>query len=431
MRELDQTPAQNKEVTIMENDETTNQPATVEEFNDSWKGRGTLAQLVTELERQRESRNDFVADVRHLEVAANGGIQISPTTAQASEWMPDGAMQMRKSAYHQLAERTTPPMPTRFFDALMETRPHRLAELVNGLHKDDPKKRLVRCLDNQVRAWLSNGYRVIDNLDVAFECLQEARAKNAQVFEADLSDKRMRIKFTTQEVWDTIDIKQRTSPKGDWFAGAIGNKELMGRTILGARIREELPGGAGTIHPVVTVLNSETGHGGFHVRIGILMGICYNVATLETVVSRIHIGDRLEEGIFAQETISAESKAIMLKARDAVRAAFDPDKFRALVAKAKSSQAHTMDSPSAAIDNVIETGLVNDEQRDALMTYFLRDYDQTRFGFAQAVSRLSQDSDDPDYAGDLEVLAGKIIMNPDMVLAKPVKGRVVRELVTA
>jgi hypothetical protein len=401
----------------MQTDNNTNDSATVEEFNDSWKGRGTLGQLVTELERQRDSRIDFVADVRHLQVEANGGIKIIPATAQAFEWMPNGPMMMKKSAYHQLAERTTPTIPTKFFDNMLLERPNRLSDLVNGLHADDPKKRLVRCLDNEVRAWLSNGYRVIDNMDIAFTCLDEARKKDAQVFEADLSDKRMRIKFTTQQVWDKIDVVQRSGPQGSWYSGAIGNKELMGRTILGAKIREELPGGQGTIHPVVTVLNSETGHGGFHVRLGILMGICFNVATLETVVSRIHIGERLEEGIFSQETISAEGKAIMLKARDAVRAAFDQDKFASIVAKAKAAQSDKMDSPSAAIDNVIETGIVNEEQREALMTYFLRDYDPTRFGFAQAVSRLAQDTDDPDAAGDLESLAGKIIKEPALVLA--------------
>lgn len=397
--------------------ENNNTAETVEEFNDSWKGRGNLAQLVQELERQKNSRIDFVADVRHLKVEANGGIKIIPTTAQAFEWMPNGPMMMKRSAYHQLAEKTTPAIPTRFFDSMMEERPNRLADLLNGLHSDDPKKRLVRCLDNEVRAWLSNGYRVIDSLDIAFTCLDEAHKKNAQVFEAALSDKRMRIKFCTQQVWDAIDIKQRSGPQGSWYGGAIGNRELIGKTILGARVQDELPGGPGTIYPVVTALNSETGHGGFHIRIGLLMGICYNVATLETVVSRIHLGERLEEGIFSEETISAESKAIMLKARDAIRAAFDENKFREMVAKAKAAQADAVTSPTAAIDNVIKSGAVNEEQREALMTYFLRDYDQTRFGFSQAVSRLAQDVEDPDDAGDLESLAGAIINKPELVLA--------------
>jgi hypothetical protein len=395
-----------------------NEENQVQEFNNAWKGRGNLAQLVAELERQRTARIDFVADVRHLKVECNGGVMIVPLTSQALEWMPEGTMEFNRSAYHQLAGKCNPSIPTRFFDSMMEERPSRLAELINGLHADDPEKRLVRCLDNKVRAWLSNGYRVIDNYDVAFTCLDEAHKKDAQVFEANLSDRTMRIKFTTQQVWDAVNVKQQSGPQGEWYAAALGNRELIGKTILGARISEELPGGPGTIHPVVTVLNSETGHGGFHVRIGILMGICFNVATLETVVSRVHLGERLEEGIFSQEAISAESKAIMLKARDAVRAAFDQDKFRVIVGKAKAAQADVIEQPSAAVNNIVEAGLVNEEHKEALLEYFLRDYDATRFGLAQAVSRLAQDIEDPDDAGEFESLAGKIIREPAYVTAK-------------
>ena len=313
-----------------------------------------------------------------------------------------------------LAER-----PDQIIDKMMVERPNRLADLINGLHADDPKKRLVRTLDDKVRAWLSNSYRVIDNLDIAFTCLEQAQKLGAQVFEANLSDKRMRIKFTSQSVWDAINIKQCSGPQGNWYAAALGNKELMGKTILGARIKEELPGGPGTIHPVVTVLNSETGHGGFLVRIGILMGICFNVATLEDVVSRIHLGEKLEEGVFSQDTISVDSKAIMMKARDAVRAAFDPVKFKGIVARAKEAQSDVIAQPSAAVNNIVEAGLVNDEQKEALLEYFLKDYDYTRFGLAQAVSRLAQDIEDPDDAGDLEDLAGQLIKQPKLVeLAK-------------
>ena len=47
----------------MQQDNDTQVGATIGEFNNSWKGRGNLAQLVQELERQKESRVDFVADV--------------------------------------------------------------------------------------------------------------------------------------------------------------------------------------------------------------------------------------------------------------------------------------------------------------------------------------------------------------------------------
>jgi hypothetical protein len=106
----------------------------------------------------------------------------------------------------------------------------------------------------------------------------------------------------------------------------------------------------------------------------------------------------------------------MLKARDAVRAAFDQDKFRGIVAKAKQAQTDVIEMPTAAIDNVIAACSINEEHKEALLTYFLKDYDMTRFGLSQAVSRVAQDVEDPDDAGDLEAIAGKIIQNPALVL---------------
>lgn len=391
----------------------------VAEFNNAWKGRGTLGNLVAELKRQKASRNDFVADTRHLAVRSLDAksLALAPTTAQAREWLPDGALEFGKGAFPQLLEKCFPSIPKRFGDSCLESkRGNELADFINRLHVADPQKRLVRVLDGKVRAWLSNSYRILDNYDMAFTCMDAAQRCNGQVIEAGLSDTNMRIKFTSSEVWDAIDIKQRSGPQGGWYAGAIGNQEMLGKTILGAKVTSTLPGGPGTVHPVISVSNSETGHGGFNVRIGILMGICYNVATLEEVISQIHLGEKLEEGVFSQETIAADSKSIMLKARDAVLAAFNQDKFRALIAKARKAQAMTLEQPTAAVDQIIEACNIAEEHKEALLEYFLKDYDQTAFGLAQAVSRRAQDLPDSDEAFEFEKLAGKIILQPKMAL---------------
>lgn len=388
----------------------------IAEHNDAWKGRGNLGNLVKELERQRASRIDFVADTRTFKFEVVKGdkpeanrVLLAPTTDQSREWLPDGPMTINGPALVQVGDKSEPNIPKKFLDRMLFERPERLGELLNGLREDAPSNMLVRCLDGNVRGWLSDRYRVIDNHDIAFACLDAAQRSNGQVIEAALSDTKMRIKFTSQSVWDTINIKQTTEDRGKWFAGAIGNKELIGRSILGAKITGELPGGPGTVHPVITISNSETGHGGFRVRLGILMGICYNVATLEDVVSQIHLGERLDTGIFTAETIAKDSAAIMSKARDAVAAAFDQTKFKRIIAKAKAAQERPIEQPTAAVENVIEVHEINAEKKEALLEYFLRDYDQTQFGLAQAVSRLAQDTNDTDEATDLEDIAGKLI----------------------
>jgi len=417
-------PARPTEKSANQSNMNTQQETKVAEFNNAWKGRGSLRNLVDELKRQKDTRFDFVSDLRHLNVQEGTNcLLLGPQTPEAGEWLPDGPIPFNAKAAGQLGDKCDPKIPRKFFDAMLEKRAGRLVQLINGLHTDNPSKRLVRCLDGKVRAWLSDSYRILDNFDLAFTCMDAAQRVEAQVLEANLSDTHMRIKFTTQSVWDKVDITQRSGPQGGWFAGALGNRDLQGQTILGATIRDELPGGPGTVHPIVTVGNSETGHGGLHVRIGILMGICFNVATLEDVITQIHLGERMEEGIFSQDTIATDSKAIMMKARDAVLAAFDQEKFKAMVAKAKKAQSDTIDKPSAAVDHLIEASDINQEHKEALLEYFLKDYDQTRFGLAQAVSRLAQDIEDPDAAHEMERIAGNVIKNPS--LAK------VEELVSA
>ncbi len=54
-------------------------------------------------------------------------------------------------------------------------------------------------------------------------------------------------------------------------------------------------------------------------------------------------------------------------------------------------------------------------RRDALLAHFVRDYTPTRYGLAQAVARLAQDTDSPDEAADLEAAAGQIMTKPALV----------------
>lgn len=282
----------------------------------------------------------------------------------------------------------------------------RLAQLVAELErqKAKPNRHLVRCLGGPVRDFLSNSYRVLDNYDLAFASLDVVRQAGGEVVEASLSDTHMRLKFTTRAVWDVVnEIDPRGGYSHDW----------IGRVGYDAR-GTDLPGGPGTVHPVVSISNSETGHGGLYVRIGILRAICVNTAIIEDVASEIHLGGKLDLGVYSEETITADGKAVMLKCRDAIRAAFDAEKFKRLVARANEASEDKIAAPQAAVTNLVEAGGLNEAAKDAVLAYFLRDCDQSRYGLAQAVARHSQDTDDPDQAHDLESLAGRIIREPKL-----------------
>jgi hypothetical protein len=217
----------------------------------------------------------------------------------------------------------------------------------------------------------------------------------------------MSMKFTVPSIFAAITTKQSEDRGSGWFSGGLGNQEFLSK--VAARSDGELPGGPNALYPVVTITNSETGHGAARVKLGVLLGICFNVASVEEIAAEIHLGGKLDEGIFSPETQSMETAVVMAKLQDAIVAAFDEDRFSKIV---EASRAATNDTvqPVEAVDAMVKAGDVTEEKRDSLLTYFVKDYAPNRFGLAQAVSRMAQDTEDADEAQDLEDLAGKVLV---------------------
>jgi hypothetical protein len=371
----------------------------------AWSGRGKLSQLVAELERQTTAKADFVADTRSLKVEATeaGGLVLKAKDRAAGEWLPQPAP-IRPAALLQFGEKAEPGIPGMFLKRLAETRPQRAAELLNGLMNDGPARRFVRVLDGNVRGFLSDRFRVLDHFDIAAAALQSAKEAGAVPLEAALSETGMRLKLTTPHLWETI-TQARKEGKAI-KTGMLGSREYL--EAVGFRMGDDMPGGGGTVYPLVTVSNSETGHGGFSVQLGIFEGACANGMIFEKAVAQVHLGERQQVGIFTEQTIAVESKAIFLKARDAVAAAFKRDTFAALVNRCREAQAQPIRAPQSAVENVAKAAGLSDKGREALLSYFLGDYDMTRFGLAQAVARAAQDLPQLDDAAALEAVAGKV-----------------------
>jgi len=378
---------------------------------ENFSGRGRLGQMVKELNRQMESKVDFVADERQFFIEAGDALLLTPkpSAVQLQEFMDSSGIPLNDNALLQLGDKQSPRVPNKFIRDLAAEMPQTAANMLNDLLGKSSKRRMVRSLDGQVRAYLSDSYRVIDNYDIALVALESARENGGQVIEASLSDSHMRIKFTTQEVWDKVDTKTQ-----DGGAGSQGNHEFIGRTMGWDNLpQEDLPGGPGTVHPLVTISNSETGQGGFSVQMGLLQAICINGLTIDTSIRKFHLGGKIEAGLLSAEALKADSQAIFLKARDLVTSAFNQEKFKALVKKAQSAQDVEVRSPSAAVDHIIKgSSHLSEDAKDSILEYFLGDYDRTAYGLAQGLSRYSQDIENANAAAGIEVAAGEIVNSP-------------------
>ena len=379
----------------------------------NFRGRGSLQDVVTELQRQIEARVDFVADTRDMQVTVGekGDLRLAPSNGNLADFLPRDGVSVLDQALTQFGQKApvTNGIPTRFLRNAAREHPRRTADFLTGIMHDSPDRRLVRILDGSCRAFLSDSYKVIDNYDVAKCALETCQKVGGRVLEASVTDGAFRLKMISPEIWDKIERTRTDSPSGNWYAGGLGSQEYLSK--VGANTRGDLPmhGGSETVWPIATVGNSETGHGKFYLRSGIIMAICFNLATVEEVMGMVHLGSKMEVGLFSRSTLEKEADLIFCQFRDAFRVMFTQESFQAIVSRVRDSANTEIKSPSKAIElTVAASDVLSDDDVGVLVDYFTAEPGNSVYSLGQAVARMAQDLD-ADKADDVEVLAGEIL----------------------
>ena len=370
----------------------------------SMKSRGNIGDIVTELRRQVDARIDFTIDTNDLQLAIgdDGEPRLSPRGDSGRDFLPRAGFPMLDQAFVQVAGRAlTGGIPMKFMRRAWDDHPERTRDFINGVMADNPKRRMVRVLDDKVRAYLGQSYRTIDNYDIAGQALKLAQAHDAMPIEASLTDSHLRLRFVSREVTEALQRVRDDESKG-WFAGGLGSHLSQ----VSAQSWGELPGD--TAHPALGFRNSETGHGGCDLDGGILLGCCFNLAWVRRMVHEVHIGEKLDVQLFSQETARKHADLIYAKMRDASAAYFTPATFAEIIAEVEGAQQQAV-APAYATEALVQASeALNDDDMNALLSYFhAQPGDATVFNLGQAVSRFAQDVE-PARAESLEQLAGEI-----------------------
>jgi len=386
-----------------------------------WAGVGKLDQLVNELERQKESRIDACIDSRHIFTGTKDEqVSLCPVpSTQSSEFLPMSGVPFREKALKQLGAKLTPSIPSKFIAELANQHPEIGCDLLNQLMSAEPKRMLFRQLDGCVRAVLSDSYRCLDNYDLVFTALDVAKSIGANVLQCTMSEDRMRIKLIAPSMWKTLNAGGGRV-NGTFKAGDLGNPEWREANGIGDLGLEDAINdtGGNIVYPTCTISNSETGAGSTAVEFGTCDGACFNMLTFDKKVRAVHLGSKLDLGIFSEETLAADSKAIMCKMTDAIKACFNAEVFEKHILLREGAQSDIIEAPTMAVDNVVKAFDINEDDRDRLLSYFVKDYAMTRDGLSQAVSRMAQDEfDDIEKSSNYEVYAGKLIEQPTLVQA--------------
>lgn len=341
----------------------------------------SLLEIVQQLEANRPLARDFVASTSKLAMGADA------RTLSVGE---QGGFKLQPHAERQLAEKLQIPVP--FYERLRDKHPDILQDTVNKLFAREPGQHLVRTFPGVARAVLSNGYRCLDNYELADAVLPTLKDCGATIASAEITDTRFYLKALLPHL-------DRELPMPEGLQMGVGHNFFV-RKVIGA----------------LTISNSEVGMGGLSFLPGIFENQCTNLATYRSDgLVKVHLGKRTRVEDAVQEYISDSTRrlddaAFWSLARDHVKAICDGKVFAKITERMIAARgAQITGNPAEVVEVFAERHAFTEVEKGGLLRHLTQAGEMTQYGLQWAVTRLSQDAETYDRASELERLGGEVI----------------------
>ena len=338
----------------------------------------SLVNLAQELERQLATKQDMVvpSSLMRYHTDEGGSCQVM---IEANDGV--GRYGITTLARRQLAEKLK--IPFAYFERMRSEQPALLDRNVNTWLQTDNERRMIRTLDGQVRAVLSDRYRRLDNFDLAENVLPILqRLPDARFESVELTETKMYIKVITPRV-------QYEMAPGD------------------------------VVQAGIVITNSEVGQGTLSVQPLVYRLVCSNgLIASDRGLRKTHVGRILQSDeeaitVFRDDTLVADDKAFFLKVRDVVEAAVSEATFRQVAEKMqKTLDIKLIGDPVKTVEVLANRYILNEVERAGVLRHLILEGDLSGYGLVNAVTHYSQDVDDYDRATEFEALGGKLIELP-------------------
>jgi hypothetical protein len=329
----------------------------------------TIQDLAQELMRQQSTKRDVVADTRLLTMAEGGDLL---------RVAGQGDFSVSAHTHGQIAQRLD--IPKKYYDRMRSEAPALLEQNVNQWFQTKPEKRMVRTLDGVARAFLSDRYRRLDNLDLASAILPVIGEFGGLVIEScEVTESRMYLKVAYPQL-------EREVKKGD------------------------------VVQAGFLVSNSEIGQGSLEVAPFVKRLVCLNGMKVDEFgQKRYHMGRAQGDNeaaveLYRDETLIADDRAFFMKVADTVRGVLQPARFDKIVARMRESAEQKLEgSPVAAVEVLADRFGLVEAEKNSVLRHLISGGDLSAFGLVQAVTEASKEVASYDRATDLEAFGGQII----------------------
>ncbi|MDL2318169.1 DUF945 domain-containing protein [Eubacteriales bacterium OttesenSCG-928-A19] len=334
-----------------------------------------LSPLLEELRRQSQAKRDYVVPQQRMRMSENAHHFWLMPDDDARHNVP---LEMTHLFHRQMG--AVLGIPSKYYDKMHETLPSLLAANVNAWFERGETKHTIRTMDSLGRAFLSDRYRRLDNLEIALTVLPLiAEMEGARVESCEVTDNRMYIK------------------------------------VVNTRLEAEVVPGD-VVQAGIVISNSEVGLGSVSVMPLVYRLVCANGMILPDMGQRKnHVGRELDEmwEIYSDATMEAEDAAFLMKLSDTVRMAVKETQFAIIVDKLRAAHDAKITAPIPEIVELTakQYGLNQTEGND-ILRHLIEGGDLSLYGLANAVTRAANDAMDYDRASALEGLGGQMALMP-------------------
>lgn len=328
----------------------------------------SLQELAAELERQEKEKRDFKAPTNDLTFKANGKQELTIGG--------HGTFGVTEIGNSQIASRLG--IPQKYYDRMKNEAPGLLEGNVNHWFQEKPEVRLVRTLDGQARAFLSQRYRPLDNYDMANAVLPTLSDMGVEIVSSALTETRLYIKAVSHRLQANIKV-------GD------------------------------AVEAGIVISNSEIGMGSVKVEPMIYRLVCSNgMIVPDASIKKFHIGRGFDveqaEEFLTDATREQDDRAFWMKVRDVVKGSMNQDIFQKVADRMRNAIDNKITGDTVKSVEVVQKRYgFNDGEKTNVLQHLIKGADLSQYGMVNAVTRASQDVESYDRATELERTGGQIL----------------------
>lgn len=294
-------------------------------------------------------------------------------------------------------------IPLTYLRRLRATHTALLDDNINGWLQRDDRSFLLRCFradgegDSRrtagiVRAFLSNRFAIMDNLDALVAALDGVREAGVAVEVAgcDLTERRMTVRIECPAV------------------RALAPTLLAGYNAPWRYTQGDAP----VVFAGLVLSNSETGGGAYTITPRVTIEVCKNGMTVNRDAMRaVHLGGILTDGTvkWSAETQSRAVALVRSKTVDAVRSFLSQDYLDTTVAQMDEVAGEPVESVEH-VERITKSLAFTQEQTTDILGYFIKGGQMTMAGVANATTSYAQIVEDPETAAMLEQGAARLLV---------------------